>query len=86
MRDKFTLQYRGKRYRVERGQPRSTAAKGGGAPTGRDHWYITLNLAAVTRLPARPQETEEELRARIREWLAAHPEFQTRDQIYLGGG
>jgi hypothetical protein len=86
MRDKFVLQHRGKRYRVERGQPRSSAAQGGGAPSGSDRWYISLNLAAITSLPAEPGETEAGLRARIREWLDANPRVQESDEIFLGGG
>jgi hypothetical protein len=86
MREKFVVQYRGKRYRVERGQPGSSAASGGGAPPGQDHWYISLNLAAITSLPVLPGESERQLRDRIREWLEVNPRLQESDQIFLGGG
>lgn len=86
MEDKLELEYRGKRYTVERGKAAGSAATGGGSPVGTDQWYVSLNLAAVTCLPVEAGETEAGLRARIVAWLAAHPELQDRDEIYLGGG
>jgi len=86
MREKFVLQYRGKRYTVERGQPVGAAAQGGGAPAGPQRWYVTLGGTAITKVEHQPGETEAVLRARIRRWLAEHPDLQTRDQIHLGGG
>ena len=74
MTEKFTLQHGGRRYEVERGEPRRQAATGGGAPANADRWYVTLSLAAVTSLPAEPGETRETLRARIHRWLDEHPE------------
>jgi hypothetical protein len=71
MPEKFELQHRGRSYTVERGEPRREAATGGGAPVGTDSWYITLNLAAVTSLPAVPDE---------------HPEPHGGEGIVLGGG
>ena len=84
--EKFVLQHAGRRYAVERGQPRREAATGGGAPVGTDRWYITLSLAAVTSLPAEPGETRPALRARIHRWLEEHPEPLGGEGIYLGGG
>lgn len=86
MRDRFVLLYRGKQYNVERGQPAEIAAEGGGAPGNPGRWYLTLAGAAMTSFEHSPGETESELRERIRRWLAEHPDFQTRDQIHLGGG
>lgn len=86
MTDKFTLQHGGQRYDVERGQPRREAATGGGAPVGADSWYVTLNLAAVTSLPAEPGETRNALRARIHRWLDDHPQPLGGEGIWLGGG
>jgi hypothetical protein len=86
MPDKFTLQHNGRDYDVERGQSRGEAATGGGAPVGADRWYITLNLAAVTSLPAEPGETRAGLRARIHQWLDEHAEPLGGEGIYLGGG
>jgi hypothetical protein len=86
MPDKFELQHRGRRYTVERGEPRREAATGGGAPVGTDSWYITLNLAAVTSLPAVPGESREALQARIHQWLDDHPEPHGGEGIVLGGG
>jgi hypothetical protein len=86
MTEKFTLQHRGRRYEVERGQPRRQAAEGGGAPVGTDTWYVTLNLAAVTSLVAEPGETQAALRARIHRWLDEQPGPLGGEGIYLGGG
>jgi hypothetical protein len=86
MAERFTLQHGGRRYAVERGQPRRQAATGGGSPVGHDRWYITLNLAAVTSLPAEAGETRTALRARIHRWLDEHPEPLGGEGIYLGGG
>ena len=86
MAEKFTLQHRGRRYEVERGQPRRQAATGGGAPVGTDTWYVTLNLAAVTGVGAEPGETRAALRARIHRWLDEHPDPLGGEGIYLGGG
>jgi len=86
MAEKFTLQHRGRRYEVERGEPRRQAATGGGAPVGTDRWYLTVSLAAVTSFSAEPGETREALRARIHRWLDEHPETLGGEGIYLGGG
>jgi hypothetical protein len=86
MGERFTLQHGGRRYEVERGQPRRQAATGGGAPVGTDNWYITLNLAAVTSLPVEPGETRADLRARIHRWLDEHATPLGGDGIWLGGG
>jgi hypothetical protein len=86
MPEKFTIQHNGRRYDVERGQPRGAAATGGGAPVGTDRWYITLNLAAVTSLSAEPGESRAALRARIERWLDEHPDPLGGEGIYLGGG
>jgi hypothetical protein len=86
MRERFVLQHAGRRYTVERGVPRRQAATGGGAPVGDDRWYITLNLAAVTSLPAEPGETRAALRARIHRWIDQQREPLGGEGIYLGGG
>jgi hypothetical protein len=86
MDDKLELEYRGKRYTVERGKAAGAAATGGGSPVGTGQWYVSLNLAAITSLPVEAGEDEAGLRARVVAWLAAHPEMQGGDEIYLGGG
>jgi hypothetical protein len=84
--EKFTLQHNGRDYEVERGATRREAATGGGAPVGPDRWYITLNLAAVTSLPAEDGESRPALMARIHRWLDEHPEPLSGEGIFLGGG
>jgi hypothetical protein len=86
MSDKFTLEFEGRQYTVQRGAPPASAARGGGAPVGRHSWYVTLGAKAITSLDAVAGESDDELRARIREWLAAHPEMPDSEDIILGGG
>ncbi|MBA3496513.1 MAG: hypothetical protein M3Q93_11755 [Gemmatimonadota bacterium] len=86
MTERFTLEYNGRTYEVERGEPRRAAATGGGAPVGTDRWYITHNLAAVACLNAEPDESRPALVARIEQWLDEHPEPYGGEGIFLGGG
>ena len=86
MSDRFSLEFEGRDYTVQRGDPPARAARGGGAPVGRHSWYITLGPKAITSLDAVAGESDDTLRARIREWLAAHPEMPDSEDIMLGGG
>ena len=86
MADRFTLEYDGREYTVQRGDHPASAAEGGGAPVGRHSWYVTLGPKAITRLDAVPGEGEDEARARIRQWLAEHPEMPDSEDIIFGGG
>jgi hypothetical protein len=84
--DRFTLEYQGREYTVERGQPRADASMRGGAPAGPNRWYVTLGPKAITSIDEIPHETEATLRARIVDWLAAHPQMPKDEDIVLGGG
>jgi hypothetical protein len=86
MADRFDLEFKGRRYTVQRGEPAASAAQGGGAPVGSRSWYVTLGPKAITRLDAIPGETDDQLVARIRRWLAEHPEMPGSEDIILGGG
>jgi hypothetical protein len=86
MSDRFNLEFAGRAYTVQRGDPPASAAKGGGAPVGQHSWYVTLGPKAITSLDAVPGESDHALRARIRKWLAAHPEMPDSEDIILGGG
>lgn len=86
MEAKFTMSYEGREYTVERGAPVQQATTGGGAPAGRNRWYITLGPKAITSLEAEPGESESALRERIRRWLAEHPEMPSSEDIVFGGG
>jgi hypothetical protein len=86
VRERFNLEFEGREYTVQRGHLPASAAKGGGAPVGRDSWYLTLGPKAITSLDAVPGESDDALRARIRKWLAAHPEMPDSEDIVLGGG
>jgi hypothetical protein len=83
---RFNLEFEGREYTVQRGDPPASAAKGGGAPVGRLSWYVTLGPKAITSLDAVPGESDEALRSRIRKWLAAHPAMPDSEDIILGGG
>jgi hypothetical protein len=67
------LEYRGKQI---------TAALGDEPPA----WYVTIGGTALTKLPARPDDTEASVRGRVLAWLEANPDMLDRDQIVLGGG
>ena len=69
----LSLEYRGKQI---------TAALGDEPPM----WYVTIGGTALTKFPARPEETEASVRGRVLAWLEAHPDMLDRDQIVLGGG
>lgn len=86
MADRFTLEYDGREYTVQRGDHPASAAEGGGAPVGRHSWYVTLGPKAITSLDAMPDESEAAVRARIRQWLAEHPEMPNSEDIVFGGG
>lgn len=86
MRNRFQLQYRGKRYTVERGRTGPAAATGGGAPVDPERWYLTLGGAALTALEVRSDESEAALRQRIRRWVDEHPDLLDRDHIHMAGG
>jgi hypothetical protein len=86
MGDRLKLEFEGREYTVQRGDSPASAAKGGGAPVGRHSWYVTLGPKAITSLDAVPGEGDEAVRARIRKWLAAHPEMPDSEDITLGGG
>ena len=86
MTDRFELEFEGRNYTVQRGESAASAAEGGGAPVGSRSWYITLGPKAITRLEAIPGEGDDALAARIREWLARHPEMPGSEDIVLGGG
>jgi hypothetical protein len=67
------LEYRGKQI---------AAALGGEPPM----WYVTIGGTALTKFPARPEDTDESVRGRVLAWLEANPDMLDRDQIILGGG
>jgi len=69
----LSLEYRGKQI---------TAALGDESPT----WYVTIGGTALTKFPARPDDTEASVRGRVLAWLEANPDMLDRDQIVLGGG
>lgn len=86
MPDKFNLEFEGRTYTVQRGDSPGRAARGGGAPVGRYSWYLTLGPKAITSLDAVPGESDDALQARIRRWLADHPEMPDDADIVFGGG
>jgi hypothetical protein len=69
----LSLEYRGKQI---------TAALGDEPAT----WHVSISGTALTKFPARPDDTEASVRGRVLAWLEAHPDMLDRDQIVLGGG
>jgi hypothetical protein len=86
MPERFKVEFGGREYTVQRGATPASAAEGGGAPVGRESWYVTLGPKAVTSLKAVPGESEAALRARIRGWLDANPKMPDDEDFVLGGG
>lgn len=76
MTDSFTVDDRGKPYRIE--LDRGYAAG--------ERWIVTLGGTAITALDRRPDDTAATVAERLRQWLAAHPGMDSRDDIRLGGG
>ena len=83
--EQLDLQYRGKQVTaaLNRGQTLSGKALPGGEPP---MWYVTIGGTALTKFPARPDDTEASVRGRVLAWLEANPDMLDRDQIVLGGG
>jgi hypothetical protein len=80
-----SLEYRGKQINaaLNRGQTLS------GRTLPREEspmWYVTIGGTALTKFPARPDDTEASVRGRVLAWLEANPDMLDRDQIVLGGG
>jgi hypothetical protein len=69
----LSLKYRGKQITVTLGDEPPM-------------WYVTIGGTALTKLPARPDDTEASVRGRVLAWLEANPDMLDRDQIILGGG
>jgi hypothetical protein len=76
MTEPFTVEDRGKPYRIE--LDRDGVAG--------ERWIVTLGGTAITALERRPGDTATEVAERLRQWLAAHPGMDSRDDIRLGGG
>lgn len=76
MSDRFTVHNQGKPYLVELEQSDAAGAR----------WIVTLGGTAITALDRRRGETPDDVAQRLREWLAAHPGMDSRDDIHLGGG
>ena len=76
MTEPFTVEDRGKPYRVELERDQ----------TAGDRWIVTLGGTAITALERRRGDTQAAVAGRLREWLAAHPGMHSRDDIHLGGG
>jgi hypothetical protein len=83
--EQLSLEYRGKQISaaLNRGQTLSGQALPGDEPP---MWYVTIGGTALTRFPARPDDTEASVRGRVLAWLEANPDMLDRDQIVLGGG
>jgi hypothetical protein len=81
----LSLEYRGKQITaaLNRAQTLSGRALPGEEPA---MWYVTIGGTALTKFPARADDTEASVRGRVLAWLEANPDMLDRDQIVLGGG
>jgi hypothetical protein len=81
----LTLDYHGKQITATLNQGQTMS--GSVLPTEEPPmWYLTIAGTALTKLPARGDDTEESVRDRVLAWIDAHPDMLDRDQIVLGGG
>ena len=76
MTEPFTVEDHGKPYRIERDRDGVAG----------ERWIVTLGGTAITALERRPGDTVTTVAERLRQWLAAHPGMDSRDDIRLGGG
>lgn len=79
------VEYDGKRYELELDYGQTTAGnvpKAGVQPM----WRVTMSGTAITSFEARPDESDDDARSRLRAWLDREPDLNNRDQIHLGGG
>jgi hypothetical protein len=83
--EQLSLEHRGKQITaaLNRGQTLSGKPLPGDEPP---MWYVTIGGTALTKFPARPDDTEASVRGRVLAWLQANPDMLDRDQIVLGGG
>lgn len=82
----FTLRHGGRDIVVELGEQAAESRHGGGRAPGAGQWFLTIGGTALTALPAHPDESVEDLHARVHRWLEANAGLLDRDQINLGGG
>lgn len=83
--DQVTFELRGKQISASLNQGQTLS----GQPMTRAEpamWYVTIGGTALTKFPARPDDTQDTVRNTILAWLDAHPDLLDRDQIVLGGG
>ena len=74
--ERFTVPDLGKPYLVELERD----------ATAGERWIVTLGGTAITALDLERGETRADVARRLRDWLAAHPGMDSRDDIHLGGG
>jgi hypothetical protein len=83
--EQVVIEYRGKQITatLSRGPTGPGAVPPG---QGKPMWHVAIGGTALTRLPARQDDTEKSVRDRVVQWLDQHPDMLDRDQIVLGGG
>ena len=83
--DEVTVEYLGKRVTAVLSSNQTMSGHslpGNNSPM----WHVTIAGTALTKFPAAPSDTEEQVRQQVLRWLQDHPEMLDRDQIVLGGG
>jgi hypothetical protein len=83
--EQVSLDYRGKQVTAALNRVQTLSGKElpGHEPA---MWYVTIAGTALTKFPARSDDTEASVRGRVLAWLEANPDMLDRDQIVLGGG
>jgi hypothetical protein len=84
--EQISLEFRGKQITAALNRGQTLSGKVLPTPEEPPMWYVTIGGTALTKIPARPDDTEASVRGRVLEWLEANPDMLDRDQIVLGGG
>ncbi len=83
---KVRVTYEAKEFVAERGSSRTPSTERQVPTEKRAMWYLRLGPTALTKFPARPDDTDASVRERVLAWIRTHPDLKDRDQINLGGG
>ena len=83
--DQVSLEYQGKQVTAALNRTQTLSGKSMPCEEA-PMWYVTIGGTALTKFPARRDDTEASVRGRVLAWLQANPDMLDRDQIVLGGG
>jgi hypothetical protein len=84
--EQVSLEYRGKQITAALNRGQTLSGRDLPGETESPMWYVTIGGTALTKFPARSDDTEASVRGRVLTWLEDNPDMLDRDQIVLGGG